>query len=201
MIISKFNFVYAGGCILIISNRIMRKKSDRLKKNFERYRKIHYLLERHGSDIINSDNFKMTKAHIQHGSKTVNEHCMDVAIYSLILNNALGLHCNKRDLIRGALLHDYFLYDWHDKEYLAKRKRFHGFRHPKIALQNADKEYDLTDVQRDIIKKHMWPLLLAPPSYKEAWVVTAADKYCSSMETIGLHKGHGKRIVFETAKG
>lgn len=177
-----------------IIDRIRQKKYEKLKQHFERYRRIHYLLEKHGDDIINSDNFKMTKGHIQHGNVTVNEHCMYVAIYSLILNKKLGLHCNKRDLIRGSLLHDYFLYDWHDKEYLAYRQRFHGFRHPRIALQNADKEYELTDIQRDIIIKHMWPLVIAPPMYREAWVVTAADKYCSLMETVRLHKGHGKRV-------
>lgn len=179
---------------MIIANKIRRRKADRFQKNFERYRKIHHLMDKYGSDIIDSDNFKKTKAHIQHGNKTVNEHCMDVAIYSLLLCNSLGLHCNKRDLVRGALLHDYFLYDWHDKEYLTQRKRLHGFRHPGIALKNADKEYELTDIQRDIIKKHMFPLVPFPPTCKEAWVVTAADKYCSFMETVKLHKGHGRRV-------
>lgn len=180
--------------IVNIIDKINERRRERLKRHFERYRKISYLVKKHGSDIINSDNFKMTQAHIQHGNVTVNEHCRYVAIYSLILNSILGLHCNKRDLIRGSLLHDYFLYDWHDKEYLAKRKRFHGFRHPGIALQNADKEYDLTDIQRDIIIKHMFPLVIMPPIYRESWVVTAADKYCSFMETVRMHKGHGKRV-------
>ncbi len=178
-----------------ILDNIRLNKAEKFKRNYERYREIHYLLNLYGSDIINSDNFRMTKAHIQHGNVTVNEHCMHVAIYSLILNNALGLNCSTEDLIRGALLHDYFLYDWHDKEYLSQRKRLHGFRHPMIALKNADKEYDLTDIQRDIIKKHMWPMLIVPPTCREAWVVTVADKYCSSLETIGVHKGHGKRIT------
>lgn len=169
-----------------------QKRSKRLKRCYERHRRIHKLLRKYGDDIIHSDNFRKTKAHIQHGNMTVNDHCMSVARYSLILNKKLGLHCNQRDLIRGSLLHDYFLYDWHDKAYLANRQRLHGFHHPMVALKNADKEYQLTDVQRDIIKKHMWPLSVVPPVYREAWVVTSADKYCSLMETIGLHKGHGR---------
>lgn len=177
-----------------ITDRIRLRRSEALKRNFERYRRIHALMEKHGNDIINSDNFQMTREHIQHGSVTVNEHCRYVAIYSIILNKRLGLHCNIRDLVRGALLHDYFLYDWHDKEYLSQRKRFHGFHHPKTALKNADKEYQLTDIQRDIIVKHMFPLVITPPIYREAWVVTAADKYCSLMETLRIRKGHGKAI-------
>lgn len=176
-----------------VSDRIKQHRAKRLQKLYERHRRIHKLLQKYGDDIIHSDNFQKTKAHIQHGNMTVNDHCMSVARYSLILNKKLGLHCNKRDLIRGSLLHDYFLYDWHDKEFLAERQRLHGFHHPKIALQNADKEYELTDVQRDIIKKHMWPLSVIPPACRESWVVTSADKYCSLMETLGFHKGHGKR--------
>ena len=169
------------------------KRRERFRKMYERHKKIHALLRKHASDILDSDNFNSTKQHLQHGSMTVHKHCMDVARYSLLLNNKLGLKCNKHDLIRGALLHDYFLYDWHDKEYLSQRKRLHGFWHPGIALRNAEKEYKLNDTQREIIKKHMWPLSVVPPTCREAWVVTAADKYCSLMETIGLHKGHGAK--------
>ena len=169
------------------------KRRERIRKMYERHKKIHALLKKHASDILDSDNFNSTKQHLQHGSMTVHKHCMDVARYSLILNNKLRLKCNKHDLIRGALLHDYFLYDWHDKEYLSQRKRLHGFWHPGIALRNAEKEYKLNDTQREIIKKHMWPLSVVPPTCREAWVVTAADKYCSLMETIGLHKGHGAK--------
>jgi uncharacterized protein len=96
-------------------------------------------------------------------------------------------------MIRGALLHDYFQYDWHDAK-TDIRRRFHGFYHPGIALQNADREYILTPRERDIIKKHMWPLTLVPPICREAWMVSAADKWCSLMETLGVHKGNvGKR--------
>lgn len=173
--------------------RNQEKHRERMKTQYERYKQIHALLKKHASDILDSDNFNSTKRHLQHGSMTVHKHCMDVAIYSLLLNKKLGLKCNKHDLIRGALLHDYFLYDWHDKEYLSQRKRLHGFWHPGIALRNAEKEYELNNRQREIIRKHMWPLTVVPPTCREAWVVTAADKYCSLMETVGLHMGHGAR--------
>lgn len=172
-----------------------QKRSERIRKLYEQHKRIQALLKEHGSDIINSQNFKRTKGHIQHGTMTVHNHCMDVARYSLLINKKLGLHCNKHDLVRGALLHDYFLYDWHDKEYLSQRKRLHGFHHPMTALENAEKEYRLSDRQREIIRKHMWPLTIVPPTCEEAWVVTAADKYCSFRETVGLRKGHGKQAV------
>ena len=170
-----------------------KRRRERLQRLYERYKRIHEQLREHGGDILNSENFRKTRGHIQHGTMTVHNHCMDVARYSLLLNKKLRIGCNKHDLIRGALLHDYFLYDWHDKSYLSQRKRLHGFHHPMTALQNAEKEYDLSDIQREIIKKHMWPLSVVPPTCREAWVVTAADKYCSLLETVGVHRGHGAK--------
>ena len=145
-------------------------------------------LKKYAEDILNSANFQRTKEHIQHGNMTVNEHCINVAKTSLMIKKKLHITCNQRDLVRGALLHDYFLYDWHKKD-LKNPHKLHGFYHPGRALRNAKKEYVLTKRQEDIIKKHMWPLTVVPPMCREAWIVTAADKYCSLMETFRLHKG------------
>lgn len=73
--------------------------------------------------------------------------------------------------------------------------KLHGFYHPGRALKNAQQEYQLTPRERDIIKKHMWPLTIsAMPMCREAWIVTMADKWCSLMETFHVHKGHGALI-------
>ena len=48
----------------------------------------------------------------------------------------LRLRVDMESLIRGALLHDYFLYDWHDGE---KEHNLHGFRHAERALRNAER--------------------------------------------------------------
>ena len=116
------------------------RRRQRLQRLYERHKQLRRLLKEHGGDILDSMNFQSTRKHIQHGTMTVHNHCMDVARYSLLLNKKLGLNCNKHDLIRGALLHDYFLYDWHDKAYLSQRQRLHGFHHPMTAPRNAEKE-------------------------------------------------------------
>ena len=119
---------------------------------------------------------------------------MNVAKYSLAISEKLHIPCEKKDLIRGALLHDYFLYDWHTPDHISPHK-LHGFYHPGRALHNAQKEYHLTPREKDIIKKHMWPLTIsAVPMCREAWIVTMADKWCSLMETFHVHKGHGALI-------
>lgn len=166
------------------------KKAAKWKKKLERHREIQKQILENASDILQSDNFYKTKEHIQHGNMTVNAHVMSVCRHSIALSEALHVKCNQRDLIRGALLHDYFLYDWHTPD-AEHPHRLHGFYHPGRALRNADKEYQLTNIQRDIIKKHMWPLTVVPPLCREAWIVTAADKWCSLMETVHMHRGHG----------
>lgn len=167
-----------------------RKEIERWKKQYIRQRELRRKIRLAGNDILESYNFNQTKAHIQHGTMSVNSHSMDVAKYSILISEMLGIHCNRRELIRGALLHDYFLYDWHDKEHV-NPFRLHGFHHPSVALENASKEYQLSEREKDIIRKHMWPLTIVPPMCREAWIVTVADKWCSFMETVRLHKGHG----------
>lgn len=158
-------------------------------KKSRRMWKIENLIKSEGNDILHSKNHKSTRKAIQHGNVSVRRHAINVARYSLLINEKLGIKCNKRDLIRGALLHDYFLYDWHDKDHISPL-RLHGFFHPGIALRNAEKEYRLSTKEKDIIRKHMWPLTIVPPKCREAWVVSMADKYCSLMETLRIHRQH-----------
>lgn len=169
------------------------RQAERWKKRYERHKELNRQIRMAARDILYSPNFRGTRAHIQHGNMTVNKHCMNVAQYSLAFSDKLHISCNRRDLIRGALLHDYFLYDWHDPMHVGVHN-LHGFYHPGIALKNASAEYRLTKRERDIIKKHMWPLTVVPPACREAWIVTAADKWCSLMETIHIHKGHGASL-------
>lgn len=168
-----------------------QRRMEKYRKQYEQRRKFYRLLKENASDILHSENFQKTRHHIQHGTMPVYRHCLDVAKQSIQINKALGLGCSERDLIRGALLHDYFLYDWHDKN-RENYQKLHGFYHPGIALKNARKEYHLTRREEDIIKKHMWPLTVVPPLCREAWVVTAADKYCSLLETLKIRKRPGR---------
>lgn len=171
-----------------------QRRMEKYRKQYEQRRKFYRLLKENASDILHSENFQKTRHHIQHGTMPVYRHCLDVAKQSIQINKALGLGCSERDLIRGALLHDYFLYDWHDKN-RENYQKLHGFYHPGIALKNARKEYHLTRREEDIIKKHMWPLTVVPPLCREAWVVTAADKYCSLLETLKIRKRPGRARV------
>ena len=176
------------------------RRSKRRRKYFERLKKIEGELQSYASDILHSPNFDSSKNNMQHGTISVKEHSIQVARQSVLISELLRVKHNRRDLVRGALLHDYFLYDWHhiDRE---NPHRLHGFHHPARALKNAEREYELTDIQKEIIIKHMWPLTVVPPMCREAWMVTAADKYCSFLETVHLQKGHRRKQRSEKFMG
>ena len=89
-------------------------------------------------------------------------------------------HTLRRLRLRGALLHDYFLYDWHTP---GAAQGLHGLTHPKAALKNAREDFDLTATEEDIILHHMFPLTPCPPASREGWLVCLADKYCALKET------------------
>ncbi len=159
---------------------------NELEKN-EEYKE---LIRIHASDILVSEHFNSLKNYIQHGNVTVYEHCLHVALCAIKLGRGLGVKCKERELVRGALLHDYFLYDWHNADAPENtHPKLHGFYHPGIALRNATRDFTLTEREKDIIRKHMWPLTVNPPRCREAWVVCLADKYSSTLETLKLRKG------------
>ena len=121
-----------------------------------------------------------SKEHIQHGTTTVYEHCVQVAYESYLFAKEHQLQVEMEQLIRGALLHDYFLYDWHD----GKGRHFHGFTHPECAKRNAEMDYTLSPRVKNIIARHMFPLTPVPPTCTEAWIVCIADKICAIEETL-----------------
>lgn len=116
----------------------------------------------------------------QHGATNCLEHCINVSYLSYLFCQKHGL--NARCVARAGLLHDLFLYDWHTYR-PQKGERLHGFQHPQKALANAERLFLLCDVERDCILRHMFPLTLTPPRYRESYVIVWFDKYCSLMET------------------
>lgn len=123
--------------------------------------------------------------------ESIYRHSLNVAYTSLWMMERWQIRLEPKSLVRGALLHDYFLYDWHQKD---SSHRLHGFRHPKTALGNAQRDYHLNWKEKNIIARHMFPLIPVPPQCREAWIVCLADKWCALGETVGpmFHVKHFK---------
>lgn len=139
-------------------------------------------------DLVENETIQKMKNYRQHYNTSCFEHCKNVAYYSYLI-------CKKYNLdyvsaARAGMLHDLFLYDWRVKQ--DGRKGFHGFRHPRIALNNASKLFELNNKEQDIILKHMWPITIILPKYKESYIITLVDKYCAIQESIKAYKSKRK---------
>ena len=120
--------------------------------------------------------------YIQHGKVTTLVHSLRVAKLCYQLDRFFHTHCNKQVLLQAALLHDFYLYDWHQKD---GSHKWHGFHHAEKAVENAKAHFSIDEKTASCIATHMWPLTLRKlPRYKEAWILTLADKMISIKETI-----------------
>ena len=64
-------------------------------------------------------------------------------------------------------------------------------------MNNAVKHYRITDTEKTMIRRHMFPLTLVPPTNLEAWVLCVADKICTVQEVMearrnGIYKERKK---------
>lgn len=121
--------------------------------------------------------------HLSHHDGSIADHSVAVAYASYRLARFLGLRIFLPQLVRGALLHDYFLYDWRKEK--PRSGGLHGFDHPREALENAEAAFGpLGERERDCILRHMWPLTPIPPRYPESLLVCLADKAVALREAL-----------------
>lgn len=129
-----------------------------------------------------SPQVKHMRAYVQHGNVSTYAHCMRVAYTAYDWTQRLGLQVDYHVLVAGALLHDFYLYDWHDG---STSKPRHATQHPLYAARNAVEAFSVSPKVASVIRTHMWPLPPTRiPQYREAWMVCLADKWCALAETL-----------------
>ena len=136
-------------------------------------------------DIIRTEKFQSMKKYKHHIKQSVYNHSIKVSYMCYRFykkHNMRNISLN--EFVRGALLHDYYLYDWHDKNH-----KLHGFTHSKVAYNNAINHYpDLTKIESDMIRRHMFPLTLIPPKTKGGWIICIYDKLAAISDYFGKNK-------------
>ncbi len=137
-------------------------------------------------DLLEKEEVKEMNNYRHHFDISCLEHSNHVAYYSYLISKKHNL--NYEELTRAALLHDLFLYDWHTHKCPKGFTNMHGFSHPKEALKNAKKITKISDMQEDVIVKHMWPLTVKLPKYKETWIITLTDKIATISEYLEYKK-------------
>ena len=128
------------------------------------------------SDLLANDKLRLLNNIKQHNKCTRLKHSIDVSYYSFYI--AKLLKCDYISAAKAGLLHDLHFHEKANFKDNVKTLR----QHPKEALKNAMEICDLNDMERDIIKRHMWLITLKPPKYKEGYIVTFVDKYCAAKE-------------------
>ena len=150
------------------------------------------------SSISMGSRLAIEEGFIQHGDTTCLKHSVAVAYFSYRAAIHYGwMGFRLFELVRGAILHDYFLYDWHDT---TPKNGLHGFSHPYTAFCNALGDFDLTEIEVDVIVKHMFPLTPIFPRFKESAVVSIMDKICSLYEVFGRNTYKNPAIRLARAK-
>ena len=158
------------------SDTIKKNQGERYVKNQEFYRLI--------KDIVTTKEFRDMRHYQHHIKGSVYDHSIKVAYLCYCHYKKYGLDMDLRRFVRAALLHDFYLYDWRESK---KEHMNHSYIHPKIALENAKKEFgELNEIEEDIILSHMWPVTLFKfPKYKESYLVCFSDKICAMKEFFG----------------
>lgn len=142
--------------------------------------------------IIEHEEYQQMKF-FKHHDKSVYEHSIKVAYHSYQI--AFKHNLDWVSTIRGALLHDFFLYKFKKRlsPMIITDSIKHAITHPIIALENSKKYFDLNNKEANIIKGHMFPFGM--PKSKEAWIVSYSDKYIATFEYCSNFKNMTKKKV------
>ncbi|MDR1956672.1 MAG: HD domain-containing protein [Treponema sp.] len=149
------------------------------------------LFDTYAQDILGHELFLEGKNVFSHGSVTIHDHSIAVAelSFSMIENSRT---IDKRCVVRAALLHDFFLYEWHVP---GMRYILHGWAHPVIAARKAREIFHISPKEYACIKTHMWPwTLFHIPLSREGWIISLADKIIAMKETLWCR---GKRHTLQ----
>ena len=109
--------------------KLTKEEKDRLEEiyqyflNDQRVMRMKAVPMHRGSNCY-EHSFKVAKKAIKHGLRRINKEKIDLEV-----------------ILVGAILHDYYLYDWRSDR--SKRKR-HCHNHPDIAVANAVKDFAIS---------------------------------------------------------
>ena len=95
-------------------------------------------------DLLENDKVNEMKIYKQHCNTSCFEHSYNVSYICYKICKKFNFDYVSAS--RGAMLHDFFLYDWRKN----KKFNFHAYKHGKIAYNNAIKEFKLNEIEKNI---------------------------------------------------
>lgn len=148
----------------------------------------------HVEQILKNKDFQKLRYYKQHNWSNRLMHSINVSYLSWWIARRLG--CDESVAARAGLLHDFCLFDFHEKTPTGEHQTFF---HPKAAAENSIECFGISPKERDAILSHMFPLGPIPNS-KEAWIISFADKICATAElcSIAIALARKGRVRFVT---
>lgn len=148
-------------------------------------------------EVLLSDEFQKRKLFKHHHNMSVWEHSIFVSFKAFLYGRTFN--ADFRVCALAGLLHDFYPWTWIYSEeleeldngiYLEEVKtkhpllKKHGFTHAKAASINYIKYFPHLEnkIITNAIKRHMFPLNIVPPRYKESYIITIVDKINSVHE-------------------
>ena len=94
----------------------------------------------------------------------------------------------------AGLLHDFYYKPWQENHEKVPFFKMHGFVHAHEALENSRKNFPelMNPVVENCIERHMFPLNIVPPKYREGFIITCVDKWNSVRELPSIKVVSGK---------
>ena len=148
-------------------------------------------------DILLNDEFQRRKMFKHHHNLSVWDHSILVSFKSYLVGRYF--HADLRVCAIAGLLHDFYSQAWlstpeleefEGGRYTTLMKKpkslfqMHGFTHAGDAAKNYIKYFPALEDKKitNSIKRHMFPLNLIPPRYKEGIIISSVDKWNSVHE-------------------
>ena len=128
-------------------------------------------------DILENKEF-IKLGNITHHECNRFDHSVRVSYWAYKIGKILRLDYKK--IARASLLHDFFFED--NTKATRKDRIITMVKHPRYALENAKKYYELSELEEDIILTHMFPIIPRLPKYLESWMVDIIDDIVSIYE-------------------
>ena len=149
-------------------------------------------IQQYAGDILAHPRFQQLRTFCHHGlDNSVYDHSVAVAEAACQIARLMRLsESETTSVVRAALLHDFFGYDWHGERFRRYLSHFsgvhriahmHGFIHGHIAADRAKHTFGLSERTRI------------------AWIVTVADKAVASKEmtaAVGGYVSHAYHKIF-----
>ncbi|MCR5223726.1 MAG: phosphohydrolase [Bacilli bacterium] len=126
-------------------------------------------------EMLTNEKF-LRLSHESHHGITRLDHSLNVA--RKVYKYAIKFNLDYVSATRGAIVHDFFT----NAEFLSNHGLIQGVVHPDIALANAKGEFEINDIEANMIESHMFPLSVVTPKSKEAWLLTGVDKLQAIIE-------------------